>query len=162
QKGYDVLLHALSALPDAALVLVGDGPERRALEALASSLGLDERVLFAGWQAQPRRYLTTVDVFALPSRFEGFPLAVVEAMLAELPVVASDVGSVPEAVREGETGLLVPPDDPARLAAALRRLPAEPPLRLRLGEQGRALALERFTAAAMARSFERLYEEILR
>jgi glycosyltransferase involved in cell wall biosynthesis len=162
QKGYDVLLHALSALPDAALVLVGDGPERWALEALASSLGLDERVCFAGWQAEPRRYLTTFDVLALPSRFEGFPLAVVEAMLAELPVVASAVGSVPEAVREGETGLLVPPDDPARLAAALRGLLAEPPLRLRLGEQARALALERFTAAAMARAFEKLYEEILR
>src|SRR5207302_6028335 len=113
---------ALATRPDAALVLVGDGPERRSLAALAGDLGLDDRVLFAGWQTQPRRYLTTVDVFALPSRFEGFPLAVVEAMLAELPVVASAVGSVPEAVREGETGLLVPPDDPARLAAALRRL----------------------------------------
>ena len=82
-------------------------------------------------------------------------------MLAGLPVVASAVGSVPEAVREGETGLLVPPDDEAALTAALRRLLAEPSVRLRLGERGRALARERFTAAAMARSFERLYEEIL-
>jgi glycosyltransferase involved in cell wall biosynthesis len=161
QKGYDVLLHALAALPDAALVLVGDGPEREPLEALARALGLGDRVRFAGWQAEPRRHLTTFDVFALPSRFEGFPLAIVEAMLAELPVVATAVGSVPEAVREDETGLLVPPDDPAALAAALRGLLAGPSLRLRLGKAGRALALERFTAAAMARSFERLYEEIL-
>ena len=161
QKGYDVLLHALASLPDAALVLVGDGPERSSLEALASSLGVDDRVRFVGWHAEPRRYLTTFDVFALPSRFEGFPLAIVEAMLAGLPVVASAVGSVPEAVREGETGLLVPPDDEAALTAALRRLLAEPSVRLRLGERGRALARERFTAAAMARSFERLYEEIL-
>jgi glycosyltransferase involved in cell wall biosynthesis len=161
QKGYDVLLHALAALPDAALVLVGDGPERSRLEALTAELGLGERVRFTGWQAEPRRHLTTVDVFGLPSRFEGFPLAVVEAMLAELPVVATTVGSVPEAVRDGETGLLVPPDDPAALAAALRRLLSDPALRLRLGRQGRALALEHFTAAAMARSFERLYAEIL-
>ena len=162
QKGYDVLLHALADLPEAALVLVGDGPEREPLEALAQDLGLQDRVRFAGWQAEPRRHLTTFDVFALPSRFEGFPLAIVEAMLAELPVVATAVGSVSEAVRGDETGLVVPPDDPAALAAALRRLLADPPLRLRLGEAVRRLALERFTAAAMARSFERLYEEILR
>ena len=161
QKGYDVLLHALALLPDPALVLVGDGPERRSLEDVARRLGLDDRVSFAGWHGEPRRHLTTFDVFVLPSRFEGFPLAVVEAMLARLPVVASAVGSVPEAVREGKTGLLVPPEEPAALAVALQRLLAAPSLRLRLGDQGRALALDRFTSAAMARSFERLYEEIL-
>jgi glycosyltransferase involved in cell wall biosynthesis len=157
-----VLFEALAALPDAALVLVGDGPERRWLEALATSPLLEGRVRFTGWHAEPRRHLTTFDVFVLPSRFEGFPLSIVEAMLARLPVVATTVGSVPEAVREGETGLLVPPDDAAALAAALGRLLADPALRSRLGEAGRRLALERFTAAAMARSFERLYEEILR
>jgi glycosyltransferase involved in cell wall biosynthesis len=162
QKGYDVLLLALAELPEAALVLVGDGPERRRLEAVAGDLGVGDRVRFAGWQAEPRRHLTTFDVFALPSRFEGFPLAIVEAMLAGLPVAATAVGSVPEAVREGETGLLVPPAKPDALAAALRRLLDDPALRDRLGADGRALALERFTAAAMARSFERLYEEILR
>jgi glycosyltransferase involved in cell wall biosynthesis len=162
QKGYDVLLRALASLPDAALVLVGDGPERGALEAIAGDLGLGDRVRFAGWQAEPRRHLTTFDVFALPSRFEGFPLAIVEAMLARLPVVATAVGSVPEAVREGRTGLLVPPDDPEALAAALRRALGDASLRLRLGENGRELALERFTAAAMARSFEQVYAEILR
>ena len=162
QKGYDVLLHALAALPDTALVLVGDGPERRSLETLASSLGVDDRVLFAGWQAKPRRHLTTFDVFVLPSRFEGFPLAIVEAMLARLPVVATVVGSVSEAVREGETGVLVPPDDPSALSSALRGLLGDPSAGRRLGERGRSLALERFTAAAMARSFEALYEEILR
>jgi glycosyltransferase involved in cell wall biosynthesis len=162
QKGYDVLLHALAALPEAALLLVGDGPEREPLEALAGDLGVGERVRFAGWQAEPRRHLTTFDVFALPSRFEGFPLAIVEAMLAELPVVATAVGSVSEAVREDETGLVVPPEDPTALAATLRGLLGDPALRDRLGARGRALALERFTAAAMARSFERLYEEILR
>jgi glycosyltransferase involved in cell wall biosynthesis len=162
QKGHDVLLRALAELPEARLVLVGDGPERAALEELALELGLGERVLFAGWQEEPRRWLTAFDAFVLPSRFEGFPLAVVEALLARVPVVASDVGSVAEAVREGETGLLVPAEDERALAAALRRLLGDEALRRRLGERGRELALESFTAAAMARSFERLYEEILR
>src|SRR5204862_1696003 len=162
QKGFDVLLRALVDVPEARLVVVGDGPERAALERLAAELSLAERVRFEGWREDARRYLTTFDVFVLPSRFEGFPLAVVEAMLARLPVVASAVGSVPEAVREGKTGLLVPPEEPAALAVALQRLLAAPSLRLRLGDQGRALALDRFTSAAMARSFERLYEEILR
>src|SRR5438445_48607 len=90
----------------------------RCSRAAAARLRLSERVRFEGWREDPRRYLTTFDVFALPSRFEGFPLAIIEAMLARLPVVATRVGSVPEAVADGETGLLVGPEDPAALAAA--------------------------------------------
>jgi glycosyltransferase involved in cell wall biosynthesis len=162
QKGFDVLLRALAELPGVAAVLVGDGPERAALETQATDARLDSRVLFAGWQDEPRRHLTTFDAFVLPSRFEGFPLSVVEAMLAGLPVVASRVGSMPEAVRDGETGLLVLPDDPHALASALRRVLDDADLRTRLGRQGRELARERFTSSAMTRSFEALYKEILR
>jgi glycosyltransferase involved in cell wall biosynthesis len=158
QKGFDLLLRALAELPAVALVLVGDGPERAALERQATDTGLTPRVLFAGWQEEPRRHLTTFDAFVLPSRFEGFPLSVVEAMLAGLPVVASRVGSVPEAVRDGETGLLVPPEDPHALATALRRALDEPAL----GRRGRELAREQFTSSAMAGAFEALYREILR
>jgi glycosyltransferase involved in cell wall biosynthesis len=161
QKGFDVLLRALAELPEASLVLVGDGPERPALEKQAAATGLTERVLFAGWQEDPRRQLTTFDAFVLPSRFEGFPLSVVEAMLAGVPVVATDVGSVAESVREGETGLLVPPEDPHALAAALGRVLGSSELGGSLGRRGRELALERFTAGTMARSFEALYTEVL-
>ena len=97
----------------------------------------------------------------LPSRYEGLPLAVLDAMLAELPVVAADVGSVREAVEDGSTGLLVPPDDPHALAAALRRVLDDPQLGHALGRRARAVALERFTARAMARRYEALYEELL-
>jgi glycosyltransferase involved in cell wall biosynthesis len=162
QKGHDVLLRALAELPGTRLVLVGEGGERAGLERLAAELGVAERVRFEGWAEQPRLLLQGFDVLALPSRFEGFPLAVVEAMLAGLPVVASDVGGVREAVLPGETGLLVPPDDAGALAAALRELLADRPRRLALGARGRSLALERYTAAAMARSFESLYEEVRR
>jgi glycosyltransferase involved in cell wall biosynthesis len=106
--------------------------------------------------------LAEADIFALPSRFEGFPLAVVEAMLAGLPVVASDVGSVGEAVIPDETGLLVDPDDVDRLAAALQRLLGDEAERQRLGQAGRQLALARFGADGMAQAYMELYRELVR
>jgi glycosyltransferase involved in cell wall biosynthesis len=99
-------------------------------------------------------------VFVLPSRFEGFPLALLEALLARTAVVAADVGSVPDVVRDEETGLLVPAENPAALADAIRRLLADRDLRGRLGEQGRRLVLERFTADHMAQGFDRIYREL--
>jgi glycosyltransferase involved in cell wall biosynthesis len=162
QKGYDILIRALVAIEDATLVLVGEGSERAALEQLASEVGVAERVVWVGWSEDARNYLGTFDVFAFPSRFEGFPLAVLEALLARAAVVATDVGSIGEAVRHGETGLLVPRDDAAALADAIRKLLTDEPLRRRLGEQGRRLVLERFTAEHMTSAFESLYEELLR
>jgi glycosyltransferase involved in cell wall biosynthesis len=161
QKGFDTLIRALSLVEGAALVLVGDGNDRAALEHLSRKVGVADRVLWAGWSDAPRNYLSTFDVFALPSRFEGFPLAVLEALLARSAVVAADVGSVSEVVRDGETGFLVPPDDPVALAGAIGRLLADAGLRRRLGDQGRQLVLERFTAARMTRAFESLYAELL-
>jgi glycosyltransferase involved in cell wall biosynthesis len=159
EKGFDFLIRALPLI-DARVVLVGDGPERAELEALAAKLGVRDRLEITGWTDDARSYLSTFDVFCLPSRFEGFPLTIPEALLAGLPVVASDVGSVPEAVLE-TTGLLVPPGDPAALAAALQTLLDDPDLRRRLGEGGRILAQERFTAPTMARAFEKLYDDLL-
>lgn len=160
QKGYDVLLRSVAHVPTLHLVLVGDGPERAALEALAQSLGIAERVHFEGWREDARRYLTTFDLFVLPSRFEGFPLSIVEAMLAGLPVVASDVGSVAEAVVDGVTGRLVAADDVGELTAALTDLGGEGAIRDRMGLAGRERA-QGFTAAAMARAYERVYAEVL-
>jgi glycosyltransferase involved in cell wall biosynthesis len=162
QKGYDILIRALREIEDATLVLVGEGSERAALEQLARGVGVADRVVWTGWSDDARSYLGAFDVFAFPSRFEGFPLAVLEALLARAAVVASDVGSTAEAVRDGETGLLVPPEDPAAIARAIRKLLADEPLRHRLGEQGRRVVLERFTAEHMTRAFESLYEKLLR
>jgi glycosyltransferase involved in cell wall biosynthesis len=162
EKGYDLAIRALSDVPDATLVLVGDGSERERLETIAQELGLADRVEFAGWSEEPRRYLPGFDAFVLPSRQEGFPLAVVEAMLASVPVVASDVGSVGEAVLDGETGYLVPVEDPTALADRLRRLLSDRELAQRLGRSGRERARAHFTAEAMAHSFETLYREILK
>ncbi len=158
-KGLDLLLRAAAPLESVELTVIGEGPARAELEALANELGLSDRVRFVPWADDARRRLAELDVFVLPSRNEGFPLSIVEAMLAGRPVIATDVGSVSEAVGE-ETGILVPPGDVARLQAAISELVADPARRRRLGEAGRRRALDRFTSAAMARAFETLYREL--
>ena len=160
QKGFDVLLRALVQVPGATLIVVGEGEERGRLEALARKLGIAARTSFPGWSDEPRRLLADFDVFALPSRFEGFPLSILEAQLAEVPVVATDVGSVREAVVPDKTGVLVDPGEPKALAAALDALVADPERRRRLGRAGREHVLARFTATHMTRAFERLYAEL--
>lgn len=161
QKGFDIFIRALRDVPQATAVIVGDGAERAELQALARRIGIDDRILWLGWSDDRRSYLPWFDVFVLPSRFEGFPLALLEALLAERAVVATDVGSVGEAVLDGESGLLVPSDEPDPLAAAIIRLLADDALRRRMGARGRELVQSRFTASHMTRSFERLYDEIL-
>ena len=161
QKGFDLLLRAMQDIENATLVLVGDGEDRGQLQALATSLGVADRTIWVGWSDDVRSHVRSFDVFVLPSRFEGFPLAVLEALLAEKPVVATDVGSVGEAVIPGETGFLVPPDDAGALAASIRQLLGDDQLQRRMGARGRQLVLSRFTAAHMARSFSELYRELL-
>jgi glycosyltransferase involved in cell wall biosynthesis len=160
QKGLDVLVDALPSVPDAFALLVGDGPERCDLLDRAAAAGVEDRLEVTGWRDDARSFLGALDAYVLPSRFEGFPQAVVEAMLAERAVVASDVGSVSDAVVDGETGLLVPPDDAEALAAALRRLRDDEPLRAALGRRAREKALAEFSPSRMARAYEALYEEI--
>jgi glycosyltransferase involved in cell wall biosynthesis len=134
QKGLPVALAALAEVPDARLLLVGDGPERGALELLAHDLRLEDRVTFAG--SRPRdavlRALAGARAALLPSTWENLPHAAVEALSVGTPVVASAVGGVPEVVHDGENGLLVPAGDPAALATALRRMLAPDGLRDRL------------------------------
>lgn len=161
QKAFDVLLDALALLPGLRLVLVGDGGARGDLITQTLNLDLDHRVRFTGWSDDVRAELAGVDVLVLPSRSEGFPLTIVEGMLAGLPVVATRVGSVPEAVRDGDTGLLVEAGDPVALAAALGRLVQDAGLRRTMGARGRQVAAGAFTAPVMARAYEDLYAEVL-
>jgi glycosyltransferase involved in cell wall biosynthesis len=121
-KRVDVLLDAVAGCPDLDLVLAGDGPLRPALEAQARGLG--ERVTFAGFAPDVRPLLAACDTFVLSSAAENVPLALLRAMAAGLAPVATRVGGVPEVVRDGVDGLLVPPADPAALAAALGSLDA--------------------------------------
>jgi glycosyltransferase involved in cell wall biosynthesis len=160
EKGLDVFVRALALLPRVSAVLVGDGPERHRLEGLARDLGVQGRIAVTGWTPHARAHVASFDVLAVPSRFEGFPLVIPEGMLAGVPTVASDVGSVAEAVVHGETGLLVPPEDHEALAAALRTLLADAERRRAMGARAREIARERFTARVMASAFEALYAEV--
>jgi glycosyltransferase involved in cell wall biosynthesis len=134
QKDVPTLLHALRDVPEARVELVGDGPERERLERLVAELQLEGRVRFVG--SLDRRavlsYLAGARAAVLPSAWENLPHAAVEALAVGTPVVATAVGGVAEVVRDGENGLLVPPRDPARLAAALRSLLDDDTLRARL------------------------------
>lgn len=140
----DVLLRALAgpalAGSDATCVVVGDGPQRRALERLAADLGLDDRVVFAGWREDARDLLAALDVLAVPSREDGSPLVVLEALGSSVPVVASRVGGIPDQVTDGREGLLVPPGNADAFGAALARVLHDPNLRAALAAAGPARA----------------------
>jgi glycosyltransferase involved in cell wall biosynthesis len=161
QKGYDLLLRALPELPSATLVLVGDGPQRHALEEMAAELDVVERLQITGWVDDAPSRLAGFDVFALPSRWEGMPLSILEAMHAGLAVVACDVGSVSEAIRDGDTGYVVPIDDFGALCDRLRTLLADVALRERMGERARSVAGACFTDALMARRYEAVYASMV-
>ena len=164
-KGQRYLVEAVPALaervPGVAVVLLGDGHLRAALSAQAEALGVADRVHLAGHRGDARALLDAADVFVLPSRHEGMPLAAMEAMDAGLPVVATDVIGTSEVVAHGETGLLVPPQDPAALAAALGEVLRDPDLRARLGAAGRARYEQCFTSARMAARTAEVYEAAL-
>jgi glycosyltransferase involved in cell wall biosynthesis len=158
QKGVDVAVRALTGLPSATvLVVLGDGPERDSLERLARELGIEHRVYLLGRVPDVASWLRRAALLVHPVRWEGFGLAVLEAMLAGLPVVGTRVSSLPELVVDGETGVLVPPDNPTALAAGLERALAEAP---RLGEAGRRRARERFSVARMVDATVAVYEEV--
>ncbi len=151
-KGHPELLRAMRDVPEAELWVVGErlasdhGPS---LEPDFASCGLAPRLRRLGYRTDVAELLAAADIFALPSHFEGLPMSVIEAMLCGLPVVATAIRGPREQVVDGETGLLVPPADPASLASALARLAGDPALRARMGEAGRVRACGRFSEAAV-------------
>ncbi|MHB1846981.1 MAG: glycosyltransferase, partial [Deltaproteobacteria bacterium] len=153
------LVRAAAGMPGVALCLVGEGPERAALEAEASRLGVP-LTLPGRAEGAPavRRALWALDLFVLCSRMEGLPTAVLEAMAVGVPLVATRVGGVPEIVADGESGLLVPPGDEAALAHAIAALRQDPSERARLAEGGRLVAARHQVAAVVDR-LEALYAE---
>ena len=153
------LLRALAVVAPSRFtaLIVGEGPARPEVEAEIRALGLAHAVELAGERRDVPALLASGDVFVLSSRSEGAPISILEAMAAGLPVVASDVGGVGELVVDGETGLLVPPADPARLADALERLLGDSALRRRLGAAGRTRAFERFDLRPLQHAHLELY-----
>jgi len=161
QKGHRCLLEAAAAVPNALFVFAGDGAERASLEREARGRGVAERVRFLGHRDDVPNLLASCDLFVLPSLHEGLPLAVLEAMAAGKPVVATGIGGTDEAVVDGETGLLVPPSNPDALAGAIRRVLGDDALGRRLGAAGRARASACFSSAAMVAQVAGVYDELL-
>lgn len=162
-KGVDILLRALALLPAPRprVLLVGDGRLRPGLEDLSDSLGLAEHVRFAGSAGNVREIMRRAKLFVLPSRWEGLPMALLEAMEAGLPIVASEVGGIPEAIIDGHNGLLTPSQDPAALAGALSRLLKDPAYAESLGDRAREDVRARFSIKVHSRAIQRLYEDLL-
>jgi glycosyltransferase involved in cell wall biosynthesis len=160
-KGIDVLLDAAALLcrevPDVLFRIAGDGGLRASLEARRARLGLEARVQFLGHVADVPTLLGRGGIFAFPSLMEASPNAVIEAMSAGLPVVATNVGGIPEVVEHDRNGLLVPAGDPAALASALRNLLGDAPRCRRLGAAARATIGERFSHERMVDAFHTLY-----
>jgi glycosyltransferase involved in cell wall biosynthesis len=144
QKGIDVAVEALADVPNTRFIVLGEGSERAQLERRAAELGV--RLSLPGRVPDVAAWLRRADVLVHPVRWEGFGLALLEAMLASLPVVATAVSSIPEIVVDGETGVLVPPEDPEALAAAINRVLDNPG---RLGERGYARARSEFSVEKM-------------
>jgi glycosyltransferase involved in cell wall biosynthesis len=161
EKGHDVLIdaavHVLRTFPDARFEFVGSGPERDRLLTLANSRGVGHAFDFVGHQDDVAARLAAADIFVLPSRSEAFPNAVLEAMAAGLPVVASDVGGIPDLVDDGRTGVLVPAGDPRALSDRICRLIGDPAYAASLGNAGRADVEARYSFERMVTAFEALY-----
>jgi len=140
---------------------VGDGEARKDLELLARKLGISAQTIFAGFRSDSLEILTLMDVFVLPSPYEAMPYTALEAMAAEKPVVAIEGTGAQDAVQRGKTGLLVPPQDPEALAAAIMVLLRDRARSRAMGLAGREVVESRFTLAQMIRRTEELYTTLL-
>jgi glycosyltransferase involved in cell wall biosynthesis len=162
QKGFDLLIKAFANLDDVKtrLVILGEGPERDALEALARSRGVADRVLMPGFESHPEKWLAQAALFVLPSRWEGFGHVLVEALAAGVPVVSARAPHGPaDILDDGETGLMVPTGNAEALGAAIDRLLLDKGLRGRLVEAGRKTA-ERFSLSVIAGRYGDLIEDV--
>jgi glycosyltransferase involved in cell wall biosynthesis len=146
---------------DACLCMVGDGPDREGVERRAHDLGLMRDTLFLGYQEEVARFYAAVDVVILPSINEGTPVTAIEALAAGRPVVATRVGGVPDVVRDGETGFLVPAGATDELAERLARLAVDPELRERMGRAGRDDVLARYAVDRLVDDVDLLYQSLL-
>ena len=165
EKGIDLFLTAAHQLiqryPEARFSIAGDGPDGEALKQQAKQLGITENVSFLGRQEDMPDFYAGIDILVSSSRQEGLPVALLEGMASALPVVATRVGAVPEAVADGWTGVLVAPDDPTALADGIAPLLRDPGLRARMGQAGQQRIVEEFSAARMTEEYLALYAGVL-
>ncbi len=165
EKGFDVLLRAIAALapgmPDLRCLILGEGRERGSLDTLTAEMGIRDRVFFAGYREHARRLLPLLSVLAIPSRSEGLPILLLEAMREGIPIIAARVGGMPAALDAGLGGMIFEPEDVDSLAGALLDIRRDPAAARRRVEHARAAAEARFGVTAMVRSYAEIYESML-
>lgn len=159
-KGFDVLIRALAAVPDLHLWLAGEGPERAALKRLAEELGVAARVCFLGWREHVAPLFRAADIYVCSSRIEPLGNVVLEAWAYGVPVVAARADGPVELIADGESGVLVPCDDADALADAIRQLAGDEPLRRRLAERGQAAHAAGFTRDAVVAAYMDFFREV--
>ncbi len=166
KKGHYILIEAariiLKDIPDIIFIFIGDGPQRKNLLRLIDKYGLNNRVRLLGLRNDVHALLREMDVFVLPSFEEALGTSVLEAMAASIPVVATNVGGIPEAVIDGVTGILVSPGDADALADAIKRLIQDKSMARRMGEQGRQRVEEHFSVEKMVEGMYDLYTSLIR
>ena len=165
QKGFDVLLRAIEQLTPLTdewhFVIIGDGPDRKSLQEQSSRSGLASHVHFLGRREDVPQLLKASTALILPSRWEGMPNVVLEAMAAGLAIIATDVEGVAQLVRDGTNGIVVPPDSPDPLATAIRRLINQPEFAATAGAESQRIAEKEFTELNSVRSYSNLYRSLL-
>ncbi|HEY3475399.1 MAG TPA: glycosyltransferase family 4 protein, partial [Anaerolineales bacterium] len=164
QKGLDLAMYALGGLKqfDWEWCIAGDGPEMHNLQALAKKLGIADRIKFLGWQSREQLVETyhQTNVFLFPSRHEGMPNAVLEAMASGIPVIASCIAGNEELVVNDKTGYLVASEDTEALQSALKKLLSDPALRQEMGRAARQLAVASYSWESTARQYAHLLEKV--
>jgi glycosyltransferase involved in cell wall biosynthesis len=162
EKGADIFIlaakHVLTELPSTRFIVVGDGPDQDKLRSLLTELNIDSSVTMLGRRDDMPSIYASLDLLVSSSRKEGLPIGLLEGMASSRPIIATAVGDVPTLIRDGVTGILVSPEDPASLAAAIISLLKDPPLRQRLGTAARTLVEADFSATRMAADYLRVYE----
>jgi glycosyltransferase involved in cell wall biosynthesis len=165
EKAYDVLIEAFALVheekPDVRLLIVGEGPERDRLEGLIRKKGLESHVLLPGYREMPWRYLTECKAFVLSSLTEGLPVALLEAMLVGIPVIATMVGGIPHIITHGKTGFLVPPGDPIPLSKIINDLRMCRDATDVMIQDAQELVLERYSCRRMAMNYDAVYMKIV-
>ena len=164
QKGFEHLVQAmpkvLNQFPQTKVLIVGEGPIRDDLEALAQKLKVEKHIIFANFRKDIKEILSAIDILIVPSLLEGFPMITLEGMAMAKPIIATDIDGIREQIFDGESGILIPPRDPDAIAAAVVRLSTDKELAHNLGLEGRRRVEKEFTVEKMVSETEKVYQSL--
>ena len=165
QKGFEYLIRSfpgvLKSCPDARLLLVGDGPLRTNMEVLSEALDMKDKIIFAGFRSDIKEVLASMDILVIPSLLEGFPMVTLEAMAMAKPIIATYIDGLREQIIDGESGILLPPEDPNALTTSIVKLLNDPQLAVRMGSYARKQVEKEFPLEKMIMETHEVYQSLI-